>query len=192
MASLNEFRKLSIKNPLSVFRAMLVAVLLLALNACVGVATNTSTLAVKASKRDELQPLAEAGDAAAQYELGLSHCCMGPGFDTQTATEWLCRAARQENTDAMFELGRIYSGDVSRTPAPGQKLMKALRARDSAPHAWLWLNLAAERGHEEAGAKRDAMAGDMSADDLRAADAMRADWALLPCEYRDVFPDSEP
>ncbi len=123
------------------------------LTGCVGAAMSASTLAVKSGPRQELQPLAESGDSAAQYELGKSYCCMGVGFDTQTATEWLCKAARQGNADAMYELGRIYQGDVSRTMAPGQKLMQAMNAKESRPHAYLWLSLAASADHPDARAR---------------------------------------
>lgn len=138
-------------NPRKQVALVAMAICALVLQGCVGVAANTSTLAIKSAARDDLRPLAEAGDAAAQYELGKSYCCMGPGFDTQTATEWLCKSAHQGNADAIYELGRIFRGDVSRTPAPGQKLMRALKAESSMSHAMMWLALASQMGHAEAG-----------------------------------------
>lgn len=161
----------------------------LALQACIGVAANTSTLAVKSSKRDELRPLAEAGNAQAQFELGESFCCMGPGFDTGTATHWLCRAALQEHPGAMHELGRIYRGDVSRSPAPGQKLMKALRGQRSDRHAMMWMALAAEHGYTDAAESLAELEAQANPDDSEAAAVMRQDWRKQACEYQDVFPE---
>lgn len=165
------------------------ALVVLVASGCVAAAVNTSTYAIKGLPRAELQPLAEAGDAAAQYELGRSWCCMGPGFDTQTATEWLCAAARQGNADAMYELGRIYLGDVSRTPAPGQKLRRALSARKSPAHAHLWLSLASEASHPDAGETLAKLDDDIAADERDAARRLAGDWRSAPCEYDDVFAD---
>lgn len=158
-----------------------------ALTGCVGAAMSASTLAIKSGPREELQPLAEAGDSAAQYELGKSYCCMGVGFDTQTATEWLCKAARKGNADAMYELGRIYQGDVSRTLAPGQKLMQAINAKESRPHAQLWLSLAASADHPDARERLAKLTKNMSENDGVIAKRLKEVWRNTPCEYDKVF-----
>ena len=167
---------------------LVTVVCVVGLQGCVGVAANTSTLAIKSAARDDLRPLAESGDAAAQYELGKSYCCMGPGFDTQTATEWLCESARQGNADAMYELGRIYRGDVSRTPAPGQKLMRALKAETSMSHAMMWLALAAQMEHAGAAADLADLESSEDATVQKEAMAMQANWQEQACEYGQVFP----
>ena len=154
---------------------------------CVGAAVNSTTYAVKAAPRAELEPLAEAGDAEAQYELGKSYCCMGPGFDTQKATKWLCRAARQENREAMLELGRIYLGDVSRTAAPGQKLRRAVSAKEAKPVAYVWLTRASDNGHEEAEEWLNKLASRMTEEDLTRAELIDDKWPNVPCEYNQVF-----
>lgn len=154
---------------------------------CVGAAMSASTLAVKSGPRDELLPLAESGDSAAQYELGKSYCCMGVGFDTQTATEWLCKAARQGNADAMFELGRIYDGDVSRTLAPGQKLMQALQAKESPVHAYMWLSLAASIDYPAAKNRLATVQKKISTGDGAIANRLKEVWQRAPCEYNEVF-----
>ena len=155
---------------------------------CVGATMSASTYAVKAGPRNELQPLAEGGDSAAQYELGKSYCCMGPGFDTQTATKWLCKAAHQGNADAMYELGRIYQGDVSRTMAPGQKLMQAMKAKESRPHAELWLSLAASANHPDARKRLAEITKRISENEGAIATRLKAAWRNAPCEYERVFP----
>ncbi len=177
---------------LNTSNAATIAILLLAaasgLSGCVAAAVHTSTYAVKGAPRDELAPKAEAGDAGAQYELGKSYCCMGPGFDTQTATEWYCKAALQESADAMYELGRIYLGDVSRSVAPGQKL-RALAAKKSPAHAHLWLSRAAEAGHADARLLLAKLDKDIGGVDLAAAERLAAEWPNVSCEYSDVFAD---
>ncbi|MCB1928732.1 MAG: sel1 repeat family protein [Rhodocyclaceae bacterium] len=166
-----------------------VAALCAALQGCAGVAISSGTYAVKASGREALLDAAEAGDAQAQYELGKSWCCMGPGFDTETATRWLCRAAAQGHGAALYELGRIYDGDVSRTPAPGQKLVRLLSAESSPAHALAFHRLAAQAGHEPA-AQRLAQLDAAASSALRAeARALAADIGSH-CEYRQVFADA--
>lgn len=157
------------------------------LSGCVAAAVNTSAIAVKGAPRSELRPKAEAGEAAAQYELGKSYCCMGPGFDTQVATEWYCKAAYQGNADAMYELGRVYLGDVSRSPAPGQKLRRALSAKKSPPHAHLWLSRAALSEHADAQQLFVKLEKDIADEDLTTAERFASTWREVACEYDDVF-----
>ena len=168
-------------------RVITLIVSMIVLAGCVGAAMSASTYAAKAAPREELRPLAEAGDSAAQFELGKSYCCMGAGFDTQTATEWLCRAARQGNADAMYELGRIYDGDISRTMAPGQKLMQAVKAKDSPAHAYLWLSLAASVDYPAAQDRLAKVKKKIKANDGVLADRLREAWQNAPCEYNEVF-----
>ena len=157
------------------------------LSGCVAAAVNTTTIAVKSAPRDELQPQAEAGDPVAQYELGKSYCCMGPGFDTQTATKWLCKAARQKNREAMLELGRIYLGDVSRTAAPGQKLLRLATAKEAMPLAYVWLTRASANGHPKAEEWLQKLASRMTDEDMRLATQFDQKWPDIPCEYDQVF-----
>lgn len=157
------------------------------LTCCVAVVTNGSTLALKGLPRAELEKKAEAGDAQAQYELGLANCCMGPGFSTQVATEWLCKAAHQGHPDAMYELGRIYMGDISRTPALGQKLRRLAVAKESQPHAYMWLFLAKKNGHEKAIEKLSKLEESISLANKESAVILFYDRKNAACEYDEVF-----
>lgn len=161
------------------------------LTGCVAIVTNGGALAVKGLPRAELEEKAETGDVEAQYELGLANCCMGVGFSTQVATEWLCQAAHQSHPAAMYELGRIYLGEISRTPAPGQKLVRLATAKESHPHAHMWLSLAVENGFEKAEKKFSALQLDISERDKRIANTLAIDWENAACEYDEVFPESK-
>ena len=167
----------------------LVIIIALGLTGCVAAAVNSSTLAIKGASRGDLLPKAETGDSAAQYLLGKSYCCMGPGFDTQIATEWFCKAARQGSADAMYELGRIYLGDLSRTPAPGQKLRRALTAKQSVSHAHMWLSMADNAGDEQALELLTKLNVSIDQDDLKLARQLAPDWQVVACEYEEVFGD---
>jgi len=58
----------------------------------------------------ELKPLAEQGDARAQFMLGeMYHFGMGVSMDSVEAIRWLRTAADQGDPDAAYRLGVIYS-----------------------------------------------------------------------------------
>jgi TPR repeat protein len=121
------------------------AVLFVGLTANVSVANAGWEEATKAFAKKEYQaalklfrPLAEKGNALAQYNVALMHR-MGLGVtkDQKEAKKWSRLAAKQGNTDAQVMLGSIYakadggeSADVSR--------------------AYMWYEVAAERGNAEA------------------------------------------
>ena len=58
----------------------------------------------------EIQPLADQGDAIAQYNLGVMYD-YGKGVlkDYQQAAKWYRKAADQGNALAQFSLGRMYA-----------------------------------------------------------------------------------
>jgi hypothetical protein len=59
------------------------------------------------------QPLAEKGDAVAQYRLGLLYA-EGKGVEQNDATAftWMTRAAKQGNADAQYDVGASYYGGL--------------------------------------------------------------------------------
>ena len=173
-----------------VSRIFILAALFVALTGCAAAAIGGGTYAVKAAKRDELRPQAQAGDAEAQYRLGQSWCCMGPGFDTQTATEWLCKAAAQDHALAAYELGRIYDGEVSRTPAPGQKLLRLATAKRSTAHALAFYELAASLGNAAAEAKQRDLANEAGSVERDHAARIAVN-VSASCTYDQVF-DASP
>ena len=161
----------------------------LTLPGCVAAGIHGTTYAVKASDRGGLEDAAVAGDPVAQTKLGISYCCRGPGFSTQKATEWLCRAAAQDFPIAQYELGRIYDGATSRTPAPGQKLTHIALSKKNQPLSLMWFERAAAGGHEKAAERAKDMRDDLNAEELAEAAAYAADWRAAPCRYDEAFND---
>ena len=83
------------------------------------------------------QPLAEQGDAAAQYNLGLMHeTGQGVPQDDKAAAQWFRRAAEQGHASAQFNLGNMYR--------KGQGVSQDDKA------AAQWFRRAAEQGHANA------------------------------------------
>jgi TPR repeat protein len=89
----------------------------------------------------ELEPAANAGDALAQYYLGVLYD-HGEGVvrNYKTATGWYEKAALQGNRDAQFNLGMIYHDGAGAAGQPGSV------AQDQAAAAH-WLGLAADKQH---------------------------------------------
>lgn len=85
----------------------------------------------------ELRPLAERGDAVAQYRLGLMlDFGQGVRTDPEGAAKWMRLAADQGDSDAQFALGRMYQlgRGVPFNPAQG----------------WWWLRQSANQGNLDA------------------------------------------
>ena len=90
----------------------------------------------------EWRPLAEAGNAVAQYNLGQMYA-NGEGVpkDDAEAVKWWRLAAAQGDADAQFNLGVMYN------------LGKGVPEDDV--QAYAWLNLAAAQGNKNASKGKD-------------------------------------
>ncbi len=95
----------------------------------------------------ELKPLAEQGDAAAQFNLGsLYYQGWGVPQDYREAAKWLRKAAEQNHGFAQATLGTIYAEGV-----------QGVIGKDY-PQALMWFILATAQGDMEAREFRDALA----------------------------------
>ena len=84
-----------------------------------------------------LGPLAEKGDAAAQWTLGIMYANgQGVALDGETGLAWLRKAAAQGYADAEFALGALYENGFGVPQSNGE--------------AARWYRKAAERGHAAA------------------------------------------
>lgn len=104
------------------------------------------------------EPLAEEGDADAQYTLGLMYD-LGEGFTQNSST-----AAEQGHADAQYKLGvSYYSGDgLSRNPVMANVLN----------------NLAAAQWHDQARQNRDAIANELSRKQLTEGQRIANEWRV--------------
>jgi len=85
----------------------------------------------------ELVKKAEAGDAEAQYELGVAYC-LGQGVtrNLEEAVKWYAKSAEQGNANSQCNLGvHLYKGEGG--PRDVQKAVK-------------WISMSAEQGHAKA------------------------------------------
>jgi TPR repeat protein len=112
----------------------------------------------------EWRPLAEQGDAADQFNLGLLYLDgQGVPQDLDQAIKWFTRAAQQDYDKAQLNLGAMYASG------------KGLK-RDYV-QAYKWLNICASRGNAKCVAQRDLVAKKLSASKLAGAQHLASEWA---------------
>ena len=112
----------------------------------------------------EWRPLAEQGDAGAQYNLGVMYR-QGQGVpqDYKTAVKWYTLAAEQAIANAQFNLGVMYNN--------GQGVPQDyIRAH-------MWWNLAASSGYKDAVSGRDAVSKRMTPADISTAQKLARECA---------------
>ena len=137
-------------------------------------------------------PLAEKGDALAQYYVGLLHQNgQGVAQDHGTAVSWYERAAAQGLAQAQYGLAVMFDngfgvqqsyakalawytraaiqGDADALYTIGKYHAKGLGVERNPIHAFAWWNAAAKAGHKKAGNRRDKLAETLSAAELTAA-----------------------
>ncbi|HJQ61074.1 MAG TPA: tetratricopeptide repeat protein [Vineibacter sp.] len=84
-----------------------------------------------------LRPLADQGDANAQFRLGFMHQLgMGVAVDDVEAATWYRKAALQAHAEARYRLGMLYAAGIG--------------VSRNATEASRWLRLAAHQGHATA------------------------------------------
>ena len=127
------------------FSGLTAAILLLGLTANIPAANASWEEATKAFAKKEyaaalklFRPLAEKGNALAQYQIALMHR-MGLGVtkDQKEAKKWSRLAAKQGNADAQLMLGSLY------WKADGEESPDVVRA-------YMWYEVSAKEGNTEA------------------------------------------
>lgn len=111
----------------------------------------------------EFRPVAEKGNALAQYLLGLMYYeGRGVPQDYKEAVKWFRKAAEQGDPGAQFSLGLMY--------ADGNGVPKNYIS------AHMWLNLAGAKGHKEAVKLRDNLEKQMTPSQIAEARRTAKKW----------------
>jgi uncharacterized protein len=110
-----------------------------------------------------LRPLADQGNAAAQFTLGFMYAHgRGVPQDDALAAKWYRLAADQGHARAQNNLGAMY--------AHGRGVPK------DAVLAYRWFNLAAAQGQADAGKNRDRVAKSMTPAQIAEAQRLPQEW----------------
>jgi uncharacterized protein len=113
------------------------------------------------------RPLAEKGEAASQFNLGLLYYeGQGVPQDYETAAAWFRKAADQGYAKAQLNLGAMYG--VGRG------------VRRDYQRAYLWLALCAADGDSKCATQRDLVAQKLKPDKLALAQRMAREWKKSP------------
>jgi TPR repeat protein len=147
----------------------------------------------------EWRPLADTGDAAAEFYLGLLYeNGLGVVADDRAAVNWYRRAAEQDHREAAKRLALINFagrhmwtsklqavkwfrraaelGDAESQGFTGLIFREGWGVAPDPVEALKWFILAAGRGHAKAAEDRDALARSMPADGVAAAKQRAAAW----------------
>ncbi|MCG8446210.1 MAG: hypothetical protein MI753_10880 [Hyphomicrobiales bacterium] len=154
---------------------------------CYGVAAQGGAYAMRQAQKSEFEEAARAGDASAQLAYGRSYCCAGLGYSTQKATEWICRAARQDYTPAQIEIGKIYLGNVVRSPSIGTAIIGNARAKRDRVVALAWLKRAQALGNTDANRVISFAETRATPEEIASAEQISRSRASIPCTYTEVF-----
>jgi len=112
---------------------------------------------------EETRVLAEQGDAAAQYNLGLmSASGRGVPEDDVEAVRWYRLAADQGYATAQYNLGNRYANGEG---VPEDDLL-----------AYMWWNLAAAQGNETAQSNKAQAESRMTRDQIAEAQRLSTEW----------------
>ena len=118
----------------------------------------------------EWTPLAERGDAVAQFNLALMYDNgQGVRQDCQKALKWYALAAEQGDAEAQFNLGVMY--------------YRGQGVRQDYITAHMWANIAAVNGSEMAPELRNAIAKEMNPAQIHAAQKRAKD--CVAKNYKD-------
>ena len=112
---------------------------------------------------------AERGNAKAMHNLAVLYAEGAGGKpDYATATDWFRRAAEHGVRDSQYNLAILLGRGLGAPADLGQ--------------SYRWFAIAAAQGDEDAGRKRDEVAGRLSGSDLAAAKAAAESWKPKPLE----------
>jgi TPR repeat protein len=147
-----------------------VAALMLAASFAGSVAAGSFEDAAAAYKKGDyatalelIRPLAEEGNIAAQFNLGIMYqFSHGVAADNEAAVSWYRKAAEQGLAEAQYNLGVMY--------ANGEGVPQDYSA------AHMWFNLAAARRNKNAVKARDIVAAQLTPAQIAEAQKLAREW----------------
>jgi len=147
----------------------------------------------------ECQPIAEEGDAMAQFCVGRLYANgFGVAMNDELALYWFGLAAEQGYSEAQYNLGLMHSngwgvemndleaakwyrlaaelGFVDAQKSLAKLCHKGRGVEQDIIEAYMWYDIAARLGDFDSSAKRDEVADDLSPEQLATAQAMAIRW----------------
>lgn len=147
----------------------------------------------------EFEPLAERGDAAAQYHLGVMHAKgLGVRKNNYKAASWFNKAAKKGHAEAQYNLGQMYAtdrgvprnlgraahwfkkaaeqGSTKAQVVLGTMYAKGWGVQKDYVLSYMWSSIAAAHGQEPAAKSLESIKKHMTSDQIAKAQKMAAKW----------------
>ena len=147
----------------------------------------------------EWQPLAEEGNADAQFGMGLLYANgFGVALDDVQALQWYESAAAQQHAEAQTNIGVMYAngwgvpqsdaeafkwyslaaeqGILAAQIGVAKMYSRGFGTDQDIVQAHKWFNIASELGDYNAASKRDDLAARMSEEQVAESGSLAADW----------------
>ncbi len=128
-------------------------------------------------KKEAWKTLAMQGDAEAQYKVAEEYCCGDrPRYDNVQALFWYCKAARQNQRDALLTVGELYehAHDYKGSIVPRNNTM-----------ALAYYSLAVKYGNDDAVIPYKELEPELSEAERKDVAELLEAWPNIPCEvYR--------
>ena len=183
--------------------ALVLSLVCLTSSACADITpavdTSQNNRAEDEATAKEVRKSAEEGHASAQYTLGLLYDGgVGVPQDYRQAKEWFEKAAKQGHAGAQADLGTLYlqgegapqsaqmalfwfsqaaeQGDVLAFAKLGWMYAQGRGVLQDFIQAHKWYNLAAAQGEQRAAEARDALAKQMTPDQIAEAQKLAREW----------------
>ena len=148
-----------------------------------------------------LRPLAESGDADAQFNMGILHDTgQGVPQDYREAARWYAAASGQSHSTAQYNLGLLYfegkgverdqakaldlyrraarNGDADAFSSIGYMFLNGISVEKDRLEGLAYFLLAAERGSSNGARNRDLVLGDFDTNDFAFARSRSRDLAV--------------
>ncbi len=147
-----------------------------------------------------LLPLANQGDAKAQYEVGdMLENDLGARNDDAAAVKWFQKAADQGNADAQLHLGALYAkgmAGLKQNYGKGAKWFRKAAEQGNAlaqlnmgqmynygwgvkkdlVKAYMWYSISVAAGDQDAVSKPDSIASEMTPEQIAEGKRLAAEW----------------
>ena len=170
--------------------------LLLLLGSCAAGVVQGALAVKDMGERHVYQARADEGDPQAEFKLGDAWCCTVTKhggdrrhsiYSNEKATEWLCRAAKQNYGPAQLELARIYAGRPFRYNVMKQVADRVLGAPTSLTVAFMWADIAQTNKVDGAAQLRTTLVAETPQAAQIEAGQLETKWQRAPCTWEAVI-----
>lgn len=151
----------------------LIIIALLLLCSCVDTVFDGADFIKTSSQQHLAEKMGEKGNVEEQYKAGLLYCCGDSATkDTLRALYWFCKAAKNNQRDALYSVARIYENPQTEEGS----IIPVNRAL-----SYVYYTRAELEGHMQARQMRDMLSAHMSREERALAQRYAENWPNVAC-----------